>query len=551
MLCCYAIAMGLSLLWTAWAHGQDQILLREVTRQTTGIDFKHTDGSSGRRYICENMTSGLALFDYDGDGRIDIYFPNGAPLPGAEADQPPKNRLYRNNGDWSFTDVTDHARVGDTGYGLGAVAGDLDNDGDQDLYVSNFGPNVLYRNNGDGTFSNTTVGAGVGNGDRFGAGVCFLDMDKDGDLDLYAANYIVFSCDMHVPYSIMGIPSYRAPQDYKPDPDTVYRNDGDGTFADVSDESGVAARAGTGMGIVCGDYDNDGDTDVFVCNDVMGNYLFENDGTGNFSEVALIVGVAYNFSGTWLSSMGVDCGDYDNDSLLDFFMTDYQGELPALYRNSGRGFFEDATLRARAGMKALPHVNWGTGFVDFDNDGDRDIFIANGHLQDNIEVRDDTAEYQARNNLLMNNGQGRFVDVSESGGDGMRVKLSSRGTGFDDLDNDGDIDVVVLNSRREPTILKNDTENDNHWLQLRLRGDRSNRDGVGARVIVTAGDLIQVDEVHAGRGYQSHSGRRLHFGLGKHKRVDRIEVRWIGGAVDILKDVAVDQLVTITEGSTK
>jgi len=498
----------------------------------------------------ENMTAGLALFDYNGDGRIDIYFVNGAPLPGADADATRRNALYRNDGGWRFTDVTDQAGVGDAGYGLGAAAADYDNDGDQDLYLSNFGPNVLYRNNGDGTFTDVTAEAGVANGDRFGAGVAFLDIDKDGDLDLYAANYIVFSCDMHVPHTIRGVPSYRAPQDYQPDPDTLYRNNGDGTFTDVSTESGVAAHAGTGMGMIAADYDNDGDTDVFVSNDVMGNFLFENDGNGKLQEVALVMGVAYNYSGVWLSSMGVDCGDYNNDGWLDFFMTDYQGEMPALYRNSGLGYFEDATLETRAGIKAFPHVNWGTGFVDFDNDGDRDLFIACGHLQDNIELRDDTTAYMVPNILLLNTGDGKFVDISETGGDGLEVTLSSRGAAFNDLDNDGDVDAVILNSRREPTILRNESSNDHHWLQVRLQGTKTNRDGVGAHVIVTAGDLTQIDEVHSGRGYQSHYGMRLHFGLGHRDSVDRVEVRWIGGGVDVLENVAVDRLLTVTEGTS-
>ena len=496
------------------------------------------------------MTAGLALFDYNGDGRIDVYFVNGAPLPGTDVAVAPTNALYRNDGGWRFTDVTDQARVADTGFGLGAAAADYDNDGDQDLYVSNFGPNVLYRNNGDGTFTDATAEAGVGSGDRFGAGVAFLDVDKDGDLDLYAANYVVFSCDQHVPFTIRGVPSYRSPQNYEPEPDILYRNNGDGTFTDVSVESGVAAHAGTGMGMVAADYEGDGDTDVFVCNDVMGNFLFENDGTGKFEEVALITGVAYNYSGTWLGSMGVDCGDYDNDGRLDFFMTDYQGEMPALYRNVGQGLFEDATFQARAGIKAFPHVNWGTGFVDFDNDGDHDVFIACGHLQDNIELRDDTTAFMVRNILLLNTGDGKFLDVSETSGDGLDVVRSSRGAAFDDLDNDGDIDAVVLNSRREPTILRNESPSEHHWIQIRLQGTKTNRDGVGARVKVTAGDLTQIDEVHSGRGYQSHYGMRLHFGLGKRDSVDRVEVRWIGGGVDVLEDVAVDRLLTVTEGST-
>jgi hypothetical protein len=247
--------------------------------------------------------------------------------------------------------------------------------------------------------------------------------------------------------------------------------------------------------------------------------------------------------------MGADCGDYDNDGLLDFYVTSYELQLATLYRNLGDGLFEDVTMLTGAGAGTLPHVTWGNGFVDFDNDGDRDIFVACGHLQDNVGLYDDTKTYLARNILLMNTGDGKFVDISDKAGDGMNVRLSSRGAGFDDLDNDGDIDVVILNSRREPTILKNDSPSDGHWLGVRLRGAKTNRDGIGAQVKVVAGDLTLIDEVHSGRGYQSHYGTRLHFGLGGREKVDRIEVRWIGGAVDVLKDVAVDQVLTITEGT--
>ena len=524
------------------------IVLRDVTVQS-GIAFRHTDGSSGRRYIVETVTGGLALFDYDGDGDQDIYFLNGAPLRGTEFDRPPTNALYRNEGDWNFTDVTAQAGVGDTGFGLGVAVADYDNDGWLDLYVNNYGPNVLYHNNGDGTFSDATGIAGVADGNKVGAGACFFDMDGDGDLDLYSANYVKFTYETHVARTLDGIPEYSGPKDYPPEPDTLFRNNGDGTFVDVSAPSGIGRYAGTGMGTVAADYDNDGDTDIFVLNDVAGNFLFQNDGTGNFEEVALMAGVAYNLHGHELGSMGAECGDYDNDGRLDFFMTSYAGQLPVLYRNLGDGFFEDATLVAGAGAGTLPHVNWGAGIVDFDNDGDRDLFIANGHLQDNIELRDDTMSYEARNTLLANDGHGRFVDVSASSGDGLLPKRSSRGAAFDDLDGDGDVDVVVLNSRRESTILRNDTRNENHWIGVRLIGIGANRDGVGARVTVVAGDLRQVAEVHSGRGYQSHYGMRLHFGLGNRRQVDRIDVRWVGGGKDSVRPIAADQVITIMEGS--
>jgi hypothetical protein len=303
------------------------------------------------------------------------------------------------------------------------------------------------------------------------------------------------------------------------------------------------------MGMVCGDYDNDGDTDIFVANDGAGNFLFENDGTGKFEEVGLMSGAAYDIHGDGQGSMGVDCGDYDNDGLLDFYVTSYQGQLATLYRNLGDDAFDDVTRVTGAGEGTVANVTWGNGFADFDNDGDRDIFVACGHLLDNVDLFDDRSTYLAANVLLMNRGDGKFVNTSRQSGDGMKVKLSSRGAAFDDLDDDGDLDVVVLNSRREPTILRNDSPSKGHWLQVRLRGVKTNRDGIGARVRVEAGDLTLIDEVHSGRGYQSHYGMRLHFGLGARGKVDRIEVRWIGGAVDVLENIAVDKVLTITEGT--
>jgi hypothetical protein len=531
------------------ARAESPIQLRDVTRQT-GIAFVHTDGSSGRRYIVETVCAGVALFDYDGDGDADVYFLNGGRLKGSKAAAAPRNALYRNDGKLKFTDVTKRAGVGDTGHGLGVAVGDYDNDGDLDLYVNNFGPNVLYRNNGDGTFTDVTKKAGVANGHRVGAGASFLDMDGDGDLDLYVANYVNFTYANHQTCRFNGFPAYVGPMNYRPTPDTLYRNNGDGTFTDVSAASGVAAHKGTGMGMVCADYDDDGDTDVFVGNDVAGNSVFQNDGAGKFEEVGLDSGLAYDLGGLAQGTMGVACGDLDNDGKLDFYVTSYQHQLATHYRNLGDGVFADVTRTTGAGAGTFHHVTWGAALVDFDNDGDRDIFVACGHLHDNVRQFDDSTTYLARNVLLMNTGKGTFVNVSGKCGDGLAVKLSSRGAAFDDLDNDGDIDGVVLNSRREPTILRNDSPGGNHWIRIRLKGTKTNRDGVGARVKVVAGDLAQVDEVHSGRGYQSHYGMRLHFGLGKRTRVDRVEVRWIGGGTDVVKNVPVDKLLTVTETGT-
>jgi hypothetical protein len=523
------------------------IQLRDVSRQT-GIDFIHTDGSSGRRYIVETVCCGLALLDYDSDGDVDIYFLNGAALPGTTLPKPARNALYRNDGDWKFTDVTEQAGVGDTGYGLGVCTGDYDNDGDQDIYVNNFGPNVLYRNNGNGTFTDVTRQAGVDLANHVGAGAAFLDMDRDGDLDLFVANYVDFKFENHQISYMSGFPAYVGPLHYPPTANVLYRNNGDGTFTDVSEPSGISAHLGSGMGVTAVDYDNDGDTDIVVGNDLRPNFLFQNDGTGRFKEVAVESGLAYDAVGNVHGTMAVESADCTLDGWMDFFMTAYHRQLATLYYNRGGKYFEDVTRQTGAGAGSYPNVTWGVGLVDLDNDGHRDLFIACGHLIDNVEQFDDTTSYHARNLVLRNTGQGKFANVSEQCGDGLLPRYSSRGAAFDDLDNDGDIDAVILNSRREPTILRNDSIGDNRWLQIQLRGTKSNRDGIGARVSVTTGAITQSDEVHSGRSYQSDFGKRLHFGLGSRETVDEIQVKWIGGEVDIVRNVEVNRVITIVEG---
>lgn len=474
-------------------------------------------------YIVEGMSTGVITFDYDGDGWTDIYFLNGAPLAGSDG-QPAQNRLYRNKGDWTFEDVTEQAGVGDTGYALGGTAADFDGDGDLDIYISNFGSNVLLRNDGDQTFTDITEEAGVGNGEQVGAGVAFFDMDGDGDLDLYAANYVNFSYDNHVPIIIKGMRFQAGPQYYEPVPDSLFRNNGDGSFTDVSKESGIRAVAGPGMGLICTDIDEDGDLDVYICNDGQPNFLFENDGQGHFQEIGLLAGLAYDFSGKANSSMGVDLGDYDLDGKLDIFVTNYQGEMPVLYRNLGGGMFEDATTTARVTHELFPHVNWGTSFVDFDNDGDQDIFVACGHF-DRVESIDDRTQKKLKNYLLRNAG-GRFVDVTDASGSGLQVIETSRGAAFDDLDNDGDIDVVVVNSSAKPTLMRNDTESEHRWIDVELVQEGPNSFAVGATV--TVGKLTNV--ILSGRGYQSHYGYRQHFGLGDWEETEvLVKVRWPDG----------------------
>lgn len=522
------------------------IQLHDVTK-ATGITFAHTDGSSGARYIVETVASGLALFDYDNDGDVDIYFLNGAPLRGANSASAPKNALWRNDGNWKFTDVTQASGLGDTGYGLGVATADYDNDGDQDVYISNFGPSKLYRNNGDGTFSDVTARAGVADGEaKIGAGVSFLDIDNDGDLDLFAAHYVDFTYENHRTVRFNGHPAYVGPFDYQPTAYSLFRNNGDGTFADLSVASGVGKVKGAGMGVVCSDADSDGDVDIFVGNDKTGNCLFLNDGKGHFKETAGPAGVAYDGLGRALGSMGVECSDVDNDGLMDLVVTTYQQEPTTLFRNLGKGLFSDATWLSKAGEGSLRYVKWGVGIVDFDNDGHRDLFVACGHLHDNVHLFDNKTLYECPSIVLRNNGGAKFVNVSDKAGDGPLVKRSARGAAFDDLDNDGDVDVVILNSRREPTILRNDSSQ-SRWLDVRLVGIQSNRDGIGARVKVTAGDLTLVDEARSGRGYQSDYGRRMHFGLGTRQKVDRVEVQWPSGHKQMIQQPAINQRLIVQE----
>ncbi len=541
------LALCLAVNRTTAADSKGTIQLRDVTR-SSGITFVHTDGSSGRHYIVETVASGLALFDYNGDGLIDIYFLNGRPLADTNAPAT-RNALYRNDGNWHFTDVTEQAGVEGTGYGLGVCVGDYNNDGHPDLYVNNFGRNVLYRNNGNGTFTDVTRQVGLELDHHVGGGAAFLDIDGDGKLDLFVANYVDFNFENHRVSYMNGLPAYVGPLHYPATAGVLYHNNGDGTFTDVSVASGIAAHLGAGMGVICADYDHDGDTDIIVGNDMRPNFVFQNDGKGHFKEVGGLLGLAYAALGHVHGTMGVECADWNNDGWLDFYMTAYQRQLSTLYQSKGGAYFDDVTRQTGAGTGTYPNVTWGTGMVDFDNDGYRDIFIACGHLIDNVEKFDDTTGYAERNILLRNNTQGKFVDVSDQAGDGLLPKLSSRGAAFDDLDNDGRVDVVVLNSRREPTLLRNVSSATNHWLQVQLRGTKSNRDGIGAQVRVRAGDFTSMDEVHSGRSYQSDFGKRLHFGLGQRSKIDEIQVNWIGGGVDIIRNVSVDRRVLIVEGS--
>ena len=529
-------------------HSQD-IKLTDVTA-SSGVDFIHSNGGYGKRFLVEVMSGGLALFDFDQDGDLDIYFLNGAPVNAPLPDPPPRDALFRNDGNFKFTDVTKSSGLGDTLMGLGVATADYDNDGFPDIYVNNHGPNVLYHNCGDGSFEIVTELAGVGNGSLVGGGVAFFDKDSDGDLDLYVANYVKMNLAEHQMHIHKGIPSYPSPLSYEPEMDTLFENNGDGTFSDVSLASGIHAVAGRGMGLVAFDYDLDGDVDVFVANDTQENFLFQNDGKGKFDEVALFAGVAYDSRGRPQGSMGVDLLDFDHDGLMDLFVTAFSEEFAPLYRNLGNGLFEDVTLKTGTASSTFPHVTWGIVAEDFDNDGFDDLYIGCGDLDDNHAKRggsNTTSGFKISNLLLRCNGKGGFTDCKKSWGTGATVAESTRGVVAADLDSDGRVDIVAQNQSSKPTILRNETESNHSYLACRLVGKGSNRDGIGAVVTLRQGKLESVNHVLAGHSYQSSSGSWLHFGLPLPAEAFELKVRWPSGRTQVYSEIEPNQQFTIIE----
>jgi hypothetical protein len=521
----------------------------------SGITFIHSDGSSGRRHIVETVTCGLGLIDYNGDGYPDILFLTGAPLPGAApSERVPTNQLYRNNRDGTFTDVTAVSGIGLPGYAMGCAVADYDNDGHEDIFITNYGAHRLLRNQGDGTFVDVTLKAGL-QGASFGAtcvgaGCAFLDYDADGHLDLFVGNYLEFDAAQATPCVQANVPVYCSPRVYPAVANRLYRNRGDGTFQDTSDASGISRYRSYAMGLVCSDFDGDGWTDIYVGNDVNENFLFHNRRDGTFREIGLPAGVAYDQYGDPQGTMGANAGDYDGDGRFDLIVTDYQNQVNTLYRNlgvhHGLPLFEDVTVVTGVGTGSRPLVTWGCGFVDFDNDGVRELFTAAGHLQDSVEQYDQSTTYHQRSLLLQQQGK-RFVDVTEECGEALNRRQSSRGAVFGDLQNDGKIDIVVLNARAKPSLLINETPDLHHWALLKLVGTRANRSAVGAVVRLTAGSRTQTDEVRAGRGYQSAEDLRLHFGLGTNTLIERLVIRWPGGREQTHTNLPVDRVLRITE----
>ena len=538
--------IGILIFWSGDFTVSAQLHFTEVTSQA-GIHFQHVDGRSGEKYFVEVYGSGAAWFDYDRDGDIDLYLVNGSDLPGTHSDILPTNALYCNNGDGTFTDVTVSAKVTDGGYGFGCCVGDYDNDGFKDLYVTNFGANLLYRNNGDSTFTDVTEGAGVGD-KRWGTSAAFADYDNDGHLDLFVANYADYQLENNLVCHRMNFRTYCPPDDFAGIPDALYRNNGDGTFRNITQEAEMFHTNGKGLGVAWGDYNNDGYPDLLVANDMTPDMLYRNNADGTFTDVALFVGVALSAQGVAMGGMGANFGDYDNDGWLDLVVTNFQDDPNSLHRNLRDSTFSDITYVTKFGGIGLPYVGWGVDFVDLDNDRHQDLFVVNGHVYDNIEKFEPTYTYAQQNHLFRNLRDGTFGEISDQCGPALRLKKVSRGAAFGDYDNDGDIDILITNSNQTPDLLRNDSINPNHWLIIETIGTQSNRDGIGARVKVTAGGMSQIREVKSGSSYLSQSDMRLHFGLGAAQKAVLVEIRWPSGVVDRFSDVKPNQFLQVTEG---
>ncbi|HEY8226370.1 MAG TPA: CRTAC1 family protein [Pyrinomonadaceae bacterium] len=545
-----AILILLSVLFDLRSPPQPlKVAFTDITA-AAGITFKHV-ASPEKKYIVESMSGGVALFDYDNDGDLDIYLVNSLTVDLLKSKTKTKSHLYRNDGNGKFTEVGEKAGVSDIGWGMGVAVGDYNNDGFTDIYVTCLGPNHLLANNGNGTFTDVTAKAGVGD-PRWSTGASFVDYDNDGDLDLFVTNYVDFDLN-NLPEFGQGkscqyksIPVQCGPRGLKGAGDTLYRNNGDGTFTDVSKEAGVSDPNGYyGLGVITSDFDDDGLIDVFVANDSTPNFHYRNKGNGTFEEIGFNAGTAVNENGSEQGSMGVTVGDYDHDGKLDLFVTNFADEYNTLYHNDGKNSFTDVSYAAKVAAVSLPYVGWGTKFFDYDNDGWVDLFVANGHVYPQLPG------YRQPRLLHRNNHDGTFTQVSGEFGAVLTENRVSRGVAFGDIDNDDDIDLIVADLDGPPQLLRNDGGNANNSVLIKMIGVKSNRSGIGARVTVVSGDLTQVDEVRSGDSYISQSDLRLHFGLEKRTKVDLIQVRWPSGVVDKISGVGVNRIVTIKEGQGK
>ena len=527
--------------------------------KAAGISHKTIfGGEKTNKYLLETTGCGVAFFDYDNDGWLDLFFVNGSRLEGFPKGQEPINRLYKNNRDGTFTDVTEKAGLLHSGWGQGVCIGDYDNDGFDDLFITYWGRNVLNHNNGDGTFTDVSEKAGVaGTRTRWATGCAFLDYDRDGKLDLFVANY----CDgdpSSWPLPEAGPCLYKGalvacgPPGLPGGKNILYHNNGDDTFTDVSERSGILKANGTyGLGVLTGDFDNDGWPDIYVANDSQPSELYRNNHDGTFTDIGITAGCAYSQDGKPQAGMGVTAGDYDCDGWLDIFRTNFSEDTDSLYHNTGQAVFDDVTFAAGLGMNTR-NLSWGCGFFDLENDGWADIFVASGHIYPEIESLNIDIHYRESKTVYLNSRNGRFQDISKQLGEAVQKPISARGCAFGDFDNDGDTDVVANPVNDYPQLLRSDAAGDrpngNHWIKVRTLGTKSNRSGIGARIKCVTGDHQQIDEVRSGGSYASQNDLRVHFGLGPAAKVDRLEIRWPSGHVDMMESVAADQLVYVQEG---
>lgn len=516
---------------------------------SAGVGFRHINGASADRHLHEIMSGGGLFFDYDNDGWLDIFLVDGGSLTDPAVAARARHRLFRNRGGGAFEDRSASSGIAHRGYGMGACSADYDNDGFPDLYVTAMGGNALYRNAGGKAFVDVTRTAGVGS-TAFSSSCAFGDLDRDGDVDLLVVNYVDARLDNNV---FCGDASKRMriychPLNFKPLASTLHRNNGDGTFTDVSAPAGIGSHRGNGLGVVMGDYDEDGWLDVFVANDTTPNFLFHNDGKARFSEVALRSGVALASDGRARAGMGTDVGDVDGDGDLDLFVTNHELETHTLYRNLTKGLFLEVTAEAGLSTPTLPFVGFGTALVDFDNDGDLDIGIVNGHVVNIPALVRPGATLEQRKLLFVNDGRGRMREIGRQAGPGFAGERVGRTLVAGDIDNDGDLDFLVTNNGGDAELLRNELASPGGSLSFRLIGTAGNRSAVGARIRVSAGGRTLVREVKAGSGYLGQNDLRQHIGVGSITRLEKVEIRWPNGTVETITDVAAGQQVTVTEG---
>ena len=536
----------------AWllSIGWAQSLVFKDVADNQLLNFVHDHGGTGEKYYVETMGSGVCLFDYDNDGDLDAYFLQGASLPGWDKEIILENKLYRNDGR-KWIDVTEKAGVGDKNYGIGCACADYDNDGDTDLYVTNYGPDVLYHNDGDGTFTDVTLDVGIDN-PHWASSAAFFDSDNDGWLDLYVTNYVEFSIENN-PWCgepVQGERAYCDPDFFEGVEDMFYHNDGQGNFSDWSGRSGINKARGKGLGVVPGDIDNDGDMDLYIANDKVMNLLFINDGLGHFTEKALFTGVGFNENGRAEAGMGVDFGDVNRDGWLDLFVTNFSGETNTLYLNEKNGFLIDATFRTGLGYPSIHLLGFGTKFVDLDLDGWLDIFVVNGHVIDNIKLFNRDYQHAQQKQIFINRGNETFLDQTKNIGGDLLEPTVGRGAAFGDIDNDGDIDIAISNNNGKANLLLNEGKPKGHWIGFKLEGKTCNREAIGSKLKITTDSGVQVAWVNPAASYLSSNDLRVLFGLGPDEMVTSLEVQWPGFGKDLFENLTCNSYYRIVQGGS-